>query len=636
MNKRFLASAVGSIVLAALAAGCASIGSSRSAPRVLEVDLTARISPVTLTEAGLQARAYTFNGSTPGPTLRLNVGDTAVIHFTNELPHPTAVHWHGIELDNANDGTTVTQDLVPTGASFTYRFVATRPGLFWYHPHSMPTNDEFKGLYGAIIVSDQADKTLVAAGVLPPAEQDFALMLADTTVCKAPGENDTATFAADPDTPWAFSESIGPFPGLVSFPSPRDLCETPRDRHGKYDVLAPLQAGDIPNVMPAKNCSGGGNTFGQESKGSCRVNEGQLVLTNGQVVAARAGSPAAPGALAGRIGINDVQAGSGVRLRLWNAAVSRYFRLRLTTADGRQLPLLRVGGEGGLLDQVRIEGGTRGTLDTKYAAGELVLGVANRIDAVFAVPADALPGDILTLWTLDYQHYGTAQYPYGYGGLPTVPVAHFRVTATGDAGAAYQLAAGDPLRTHDKVREPLPTLRAAEIDSLLDPQTLAGGMRGTDKPEFLLAIVGLRETIDGLHGTLLEGGGKPHDQIPHLPTTRYARLGDTLELTFRNGTQMHHPMHLHGFSYQPLRLTDLDGNTVYEYDYNEFVDTVDVPAVHSLVMRVHLEDRPQIATGESGGGAGRWLLHCHIFNHAGLGMITEIVVLPAGDLTDAT
>lgn len=609
--------------------GCSQVGGSRDAEdsRVVELQLTAAESPVTLTESGLQANAYTFNGTTPGPALRLRVGDTAVIRFRNELPHATAVHWHGIELDNAHDGTTVTQDLVPPGGSFTYRFVATRPGLFWYHPHSMPTNDEFKGLYGPIIVTDAADATLTAAGVLPAADQDWALMLADTTVCKAPGANDTATFAADPATPWAFSESIGPFPGLVAFPTPQDLCESPRDRDGQFDQLEPLQAGDIPNIMPAKNCGGGGNGFGQESRRSCRVNEGQLVLTNGQVVAGRSGTPAAPGPLNGKAGIRDVRAGSGVRLRLWNAAVSRYFRLRLTAADGSDIPLVRIGGEGGLLDHARLEGGMRGTLDSKYTRGELVLGVANRIDAAFAVPADARPGDILTLWTLDYQHYGTAQYPYGYGGLPTVPVAHFRVSADGAQAIPYTLADGAPLRTHPTVNAPLPSLRAAEIDTLLDPQTIGGGQLGTDKPEFLLAIVGLRETIDGLHGTLLEGAGKPYADIPHLPTTRYARLGDTLELTFRNGTQMHHPMHLHGFSYQPLRLTDLDDNTVYEWDYNEFVDTVDVPAVHQLVMRVHLEDRPRIADGGPGGGAGRWLLHCHIFNHAGLGMITEVVVV---------
>lgn len=601
-------------------------------PHVLELNLVAAEREVTLTESGLRARALTFNGTTPGPELRLQVGDTAVVHFSNRLPHPTAVHWHGIELDNANDGTPVTQNLVAPGDSFTYRFVVTRPGLFWYHPHSMPANDEFKGLYGPIVVTDTADQVLVDTGVLPAAAQTFAFMLGDTTVCKAPGTNDPATFPANPVTPWAFADDIGAFPGLVAYPSPQDLCETPLDRNGQYDVLEPLKAGTIPNIMPAKNCSGGGNTYGQEARGSCRVNEGQLVLTNGRVAAPRRGGPAQPDALLGTEHVYEVAAGSGVRLRLWNAAVSRYFRLQLTDAAGRSVPLLRVGGEGGLLNQSRLEGGMLGALDSKFALGELVLGVANRADAVFTVPASAQSGDILTLWTLDYQHYGTAQYPFGYGGLPSVPVAHFRVRDAPATAPAYELAAGAPLRTHPTVAAPVESLRDAVINTLLDPATVSGGLPGSDRPDFLLAIVGLRETIDGLHGTMLEGAEGDFTDIPHLPTSRYARLGDTLELTFRNGTQMHHPMHLHGFSYQPLRLLDLDDNVIHEFGYNEFVDTFDVPAVHQLVLRVHLEDRPNIATGSSGGGAGRWLLHCHIFNHAALGMITELVVIDAGDV----
>ena len=558
----------------------------------------------------------------------MRVGDTAIIRFRNELPHPTAVHWHGIELDNANDGTAVTQNMVKPGETFLYRFRAIRPGVFWYHPHSMPTNDEFRGLYGSIIVTDAADQTLVDLGVLPAESQTHTLMLADTTVCKNPGENDEVTFAADPDTPWAFSDSIGPFPGLTAFPSPQDLCETPRNRAGRFPDAPPLAAGDIPNIMPARDCSGGGNTFGEERQTSCRVNEGQLVLTNGFVAAGRAGTPDTPGELQGSGRIYDVVAGTGVRLRLINSAVSRYFRLHLSAADGTQIPLRRIGGEGGLLDRARIEGGMLGELDTKFAPGEIVLGTANRADVVFPVPADAKPGDVLTLWTLDYQHYGTAQYPFGYGGLPTVPVAHFRVVAGEPPATPWTLEAGDPLLAHAAVDEPHESLREAEVDRLLPPEVISGSPPGLDKPEFLLAVVGLRESIDGIHGTGLEAGdGEDFRDIPHLYTSRYARLGDTLELTFRNGTQMHHPMHLHGFSYQPLRLEDLDGNVVYRYDYNEFVDTLDVPAVHSLVLRVKLEDRPWIDTGEPGGGTGRWLLHCHIFNHSGLGMMTELVVV---------
>ena len=595
-------------------------------PRVLEMDLTAAVNEVVLTEDGLTANAFTFNGGSPGPQIRMRVGDSAVITFKNRLPFATVVHWHGIELDNANDGTTVTQNLVPPGQDYVYRFVATRPGIFWYHPHSMPTNSEFKGLYGSIVVTDDADERLVELGVLPTERQTHTLMLGDTTVCKEPGKNDAVTFPAGADTPWAFTETIGPYPGLVDFPAPVDLCEKPRDREGAIGTLPAHKAGDIPNIMPARDCSAGGNTFGFRSEASCRVNEGQLVLTNGKVAAARDGTPEKPGMLRGDARVYDVVPGEGVRLRLINAAVSRYFRLRLTDDNGQQVTLFRVGGEGGLLDRARVEGGMLGELDTKYSPGEIVLGVANRNDVVFSVPDSARPGDVLTLWTLDFQHYGTAQYPHGYAGVPTVPVAHFKVGDDRSAGA-FSIAKGTPLRVHPKVNSPNETLREREIESLLDPTILIGDNPGNDNPEFLLAVVGLRESIDGIHGTGLEGGGRDFTEIPHLLTTRYARLGDTLELTFRNGTQMHHPMHLHGFSYQPLRLEDLDGNLVYEFADNEFVDTFDVPSVHKLVLRVHLHDRPIIESGKPGGGAGRWLLHCHIFNHAALGMIAELVVV---------
>ena len=613
-----------------LLAGCATqslVFDRNPDPDVLEINLVAARTAVELTEDGLIAQAYTFNGQTPGPELRLKVGDTAIVHFRNELQEPMNVHWHGIELDNANDGTPVTQNPVAPGETFTYRFKVTRPGIFWYHPHAMPTNFEFKGLYGPLIVTDNADDTLIAENVLPDESQTRTLMLGDTTVCKAPGENDPFTYAPDANLAWVHADTIGPFPGLTAYPSPADLCERPRDRHGMPTDSGPLDAGQIPNIMPSRRCMAQSRQLGLPPEAACRVNEGQLVLSNGRTAAARQGLPEQPGALTGEHGVIDVMAGQGLRLRLINAAVSRYFWLRMTDQDGNPVTLFRVGGEGGLLDRVRVEGGLQGDLDTKTRRGDIVLGVADREDIVVRVP-DADIGDVLTLWTLDYQHYGTLQYPFGYGGLPTVPVLHLHVVGKNSGGDAFRIAAGDPLRAHPAVDDPVESIRNIVIvDELLDPETFSVPRPGTDSPELLLAVVGLRESIDGVHGTLLEGEVDNFTAIDHLPSSRYAQLGDTLELSFRNGTQMHHPMHLHGFSYQPLRITDLDDNLVYEYDYNEFVDTVDVPAVHKLTIRVRLEDRPWFESGEPGGGAGRWLIHCHIFNHAGLGMISELVVI---------
>ena len=590
-----------------------------SSPTVFEFELVAEKLPVDLTGNGLVANAYTFNGGTPGPELRLQVGDKVIAHFTNRLDEPMTVHWHGIELDNPNDGTTITQDPVMTGETFIYRFRVTRPGIFWYHSHSMPANKEFKGLFGPIIVTDNVDQELTELGILP--SQTHTLMLSDTTVCKAPGKNDTLTFQADPATPWAFSDQYGPYAGHSAFPTPKDLCETPRDIHGNLLDSGPLSAGEIPNVVPPKNC---GPQF------DCRVNEGQLVLTNGRRAAPRAGSPFAPGAVEDDNDFVDVQAGQGLRLQILNASVARYFRLRLTDQHGQKIPLLRVGGEGGLLNKVRLEGGVQQGLDFKFDKGEILLANATRKDVVLKIPENAKIGDVLTLWTLDFQHYGTQEYPNRYGNLPTVPVVHFRIVENAKSDV-FTITAEDPLRVHPAINDPVEDIRSEEIkDHLLDPRNFDEPQLGIAEETLSLAIVGMRESIDGIHGIQLEGTeADDFRAVPHVYSSRWARLGDLLELRLHNRTQMHHPMHLHGFSFQPIRLIeriDSEETVVFEYP-PEFVDTVDIPPNHILVMRVRLEDRPYTETGEPGGGTGRWLFHCHIFNHASLGMVTELVVL---------
>src|SRR5207248_10169705 len=130
-------------------------------------------------------------------------------------------------------------------------------------------------------------------------------------------------------------------------------------------------------------------------------------------------------------------------------------------------------------------------------------------------------------------------------------------------------------------------------------------------------------------------------QIPPLSTTRYARVGDMLQISVRNNTQLAHPFHWHGFSFQPVAIVTNGGGTAYTFDYNEFVDTLDVYAGQTLVFNCLLEDRGKTCdsatggpvlmpcgnTANVGGAVGRWLYHCHIGSHGVLGMIGEFVVL---------
>jgi FtsP/CotA-like multicopper oxidase with cupredoxin domain len=123
-------------------------------PHVFETTLVAQIAQVQIIP-GKSTPVWTYNGVFPGPLLRVARGDRLIVHFRNQLPEPTTIHWHGIRLPNDMDGVPdVTQPQVEPGASFDYDFVVPDAGTFWYHPHVDSAAQEGFGLYGPIVVSD--------------------------------------------------------------------------------------------------------------------------------------------------------------------------------------------------------------------------------------------------------------------------------------------------------------------------------------------------------------------------------------------------------------------------------------------------------------------------------------------------
>src|SRR5262245_28004355 len=131
-------------------------------PAIVEVSLTARIADVEV-KPGAVVHAWTYDGHLPGPLVRARVGDRVIVHFTNELPQPTTIHWHGVRVPIEMDGVPgVSQPEVATGGTFTYDFVVRDAGLYWYHPHVMSAAQVGFGLYGALLVDDPADGAGVA------------------------------------------------------------------------------------------------------------------------------------------------------------------------------------------------------------------------------------------------------------------------------------------------------------------------------------------------------------------------------------------------------------------------------------------------------------------------------------------
>jgi len=96
-----------------------------------------------------------LNGTTPGPDLRLRQGEVLDVVFENRTGAASALHWHGIRIDNAMDGVPgLTQPVVEDGAEFRYRFAAPDAGTFWYHSHNRSWEQVERGLYGALIVEE--------------------------------------------------------------------------------------------------------------------------------------------------------------------------------------------------------------------------------------------------------------------------------------------------------------------------------------------------------------------------------------------------------------------------------------------------------------------------------------------------
>src|ERR671914_206397 len=102
-------------------------------------------------------RMLGYNGSIPGPTLKVAQGSEATVNFTNETDLETTVHWHGLRLDNRFDGVPEglhhgMQPPIAPGGSFGYRLRFPDPGVFWYHPHIREDYAQEMGLYGNIVV----------------------------------------------------------------------------------------------------------------------------------------------------------------------------------------------------------------------------------------------------------------------------------------------------------------------------------------------------------------------------------------------------------------------------------------------------------------------------------------------------
>ena len=103
---------------------------------------------------GQVVTALGYNGTVPGPQIRVHRGDRVRIRVTNNATLPTTVHFHGLTVPNRADGVPfITQEPIMPGETYVYQFtVKDQPGTYMYHSHFDSAEQVGRGLYGAFIV----------------------------------------------------------------------------------------------------------------------------------------------------------------------------------------------------------------------------------------------------------------------------------------------------------------------------------------------------------------------------------------------------------------------------------------------------------------------------------------------------
>lgn len=126
---------------------------------------------------GRDVAMYGYNGEIPGPVLKASQGASFTVSVTNKIDLPTTVHWHGVRLENSNDGVEgVTQPMIAPGDSYTYTVKVPDEGMYWYHTHVREDVQQPMGLYGAILVTPVVD------GSYTPADEEHSIILNDLLV----------------------------------------------------------------------------------------------------------------------------------------------------------------------------------------------------------------------------------------------------------------------------------------------------------------------------------------------------------------------------------------------------------------------------------------------------------------------
>ncbi len=134
-------------------------------------------------EPGKVVQAWTYNGTVPAPHIHFEPGDKVRVVLENRLPTATSIHWHGVLVENSEDGVPpYTQKSIDPGETYAYEFTVNEKAVGIYHSHS-GADQVLDGLFGAVTIGTMdMPEYLLDQGFKAEPDQTINMVLNDAGV----------------------------------------------------------------------------------------------------------------------------------------------------------------------------------------------------------------------------------------------------------------------------------------------------------------------------------------------------------------------------------------------------------------------------------------------------------------------
>ncbi|MEU8725843.1 multicopper oxidase family protein [Streptomyces antimycoticus] len=493
----------------------------------------------TLDIGARKVTSWAYEDQVPGREIRVTAGETIALTLANNLPQPTTLHWHGIRLRNDMDGVPgVTQRPIKTGAAFDYRFTAFYPGTYWIHPHSGVQLD--RGLYAPLIVEDPKEPLKY--------DKEWVVVLDD----------------------WL--DGVGG-----------------RTPDKEFERLNAGKGGAVGHAMD-DGSMGDGSTDGGSADGGSADNHGKRGAKATATAEATATAKAKAKATAtAKATAKGTAAGGAKRDRTRSTARKEAAPMESRLLGGHAgdvtYPYYLVNGRSPESPQVfRAKRGDRIRIRLINAGGDTAFRVALGGHRMTVTHTDGYP--VVPAKT-DALLLGMGE---RYDVLVTVKDGIFPLAVLAEGKGRSAMAV---LRTRGK--SPVKFPRPKELDGELltaDRLKAAEDVRLTPKEPDRIIRMRLTGSMRRRDWAI---NGRPYDPAQRYPV----RAGERVRISFINGTDMWHPMHLHGHTFALP-----DGG----------------PRKDTTILRPH----HKVNVDLDADNPGLWMVHCHNVYHSESGMMTVL------------